>query len=175
VAVVFTFKDQGKIGQAILFTYTVINTVFILGIYGFVVMAEASPFLRNIAVAQWLSMLSCIIAVLTIDIFLFRKAEHMGAIRWGKMSAVSQYVLLTLFIVALLTMGIMGFIRSGLRENWHVYGVLQDTSEWAFTPTNLYAAKVIAFCALTFIIMMTIAFWLSELGEKKKVVTTSNS
>jgi len=169
LAAVLAFMNRGKIGQAVLFTYTAINTVFILGIYGFVVMAEASPFLRNIAVAQWLSLLACIVAILTIDVFLFRKAEHMGAIRWGRMSVVSQYVLILLFIVALLTMGIMGFIRSGLRENWHVYGVLQDTSEWAFTPTNLYAAKVIAFCSFAFIIMMSIAFWLSELGEKKKV------
>ncbi|MBI4082490.1 MAG: cytochrome ubiquinol oxidase subunit I [Candidatus Lambdaproteobacteria bacterium] len=168
VAVLLTFVDRGKPGQVLLFAYTALNTVFVLGIYGFVVMAEASPLLRNLAVAQWISLLSCIIVNATIDVFLFRRAEHLGALRWGRMPALSQYVLILLSMWAVLTMGIMGFIRSGLRENWHVFGVLQDTSAWAFTPTNAYAARVIGLCALIFFALVFVAFWLSELGEKHR-------
>ncbi len=165
--VLATFLNRGKWGQGVLFAYTGVNTVFILGIYGFVVMAEASPLLRNLAVAQWISLLSCIIVNSTVDIFLFRKAEKMGRLRWGRMPVISQYVLILLSLWAVLTMGIMGFIRSGLRENWHIYGVLEDTSQWAFTPTNAYAAKVIGFCTLVFFLLALVAFWLAELGEKK--------
>ena len=32
-------------------------------------------------------------------------------------------------------MGLMGYVRSGLRQHWHVYGVVRDTSVDAFTPT----------------------------------------
>ncbi|MDH5751015.1 MAG: cytochrome ubiquinol oxidase subunit I [Deltaproteobacteria bacterium] len=168
LAVVLTFKEKGRLGQGLLFGYTAINTVFILGIYGFVVMAEASPLLRNLAVAQWISLLSCIIVNSAIDIVIFRGAKSLGKLKWGRMPAISQYVLILLSIWAVLTMGIMGFIRSGLRENWHIYGVLEDTSEWAFTPTNAYAAKVIGLCALIFFVLVFIAFWLAEMGEKKK-------
>jgi hypothetical protein len=63
----------------------------------------------------------------------------------------------------------MGFIRSGLRENWHIYGVLADTSPWAFTPSDFYAAGVIAFIVVVFLVMTSLVFWLSELGEKPRV------
>ncbi len=168
VAVGMAWRERGRLGQGVLFAYTAVNTVFILGIYGFVVMAEASPLLRNLAVAQWISLLSCIIINSVIDVVLFRRAEQIGKLQWGRMPAISQYVLILLSIWAVMTMGIMGFIRSGLRENWHIYGVLQDTSAWAFTPTNAYAAKVIAFCTLTFFVLVFVAFWLSELGEKSR-------
>lgn len=168
ISVALAFKERGRLGQALLFGYTAINTVFILGIYGFVVMAEASPLLRNLAVAQWVSLLSCIIVNSSIDIVIFKGAKSLGKLRWGRMPAISQYVLILLSIWAVLTMGIMGFIRSGLRENWHVYGVLEDTSDWAFTPSNAYAAQVIGLTTLVFFILVFIAFWLSEMGEKRK-------
>ena len=167
-AIGLAFRERGRFGQGLLFAYTGVNTVFILGIYGFVVMAGASPLLRNLAVAQWISLLSCIIVNSAIDIVIFRGAESLGRLRWGRMPAISQYVLILLSLWAVLTMGIMGFIRSGLRENWHVFGVLQDTSDWAFTPTNAYAVKVIAFTTLTFFILVLLAFWLSEMGERGK-------
>ena len=166
-AVVLAFLERGRLGQGLLFAYTAINTVFILGIYGFVVMAEASPLLRNLAVSQWLSLLSCIIVNTCIDLIIFRGAQSLGKLRWGRMPTISQYVLILLSIWAVLTMGIMGFIRSGLRENWHIYGVLEDTSAWAFTPTNAYAAKIIGICTLIFFLLVFIAFWLSEMGEKR--------
>ena len=133
-----------------------------------VLISVAIPFLPNLAVAQSISLLSCFIVNSTVDIFLFRRAEHLGPMKWGRMPIISQYVLILLSLWAVLTMGIMGFIRSGLRENWHIYGVLQDTSQWAFTPTNAYAAKVIGFCTLAFFLLVSLAFWLAELGEKKK-------
>jgi hypothetical protein len=78
-------------------------------------------------------------------------------------------VLLFLTVNAVLTMGIMGFIRSGLRENQHIYGVLTDTSPWAFTPSDFYAAGVIGSIVIVFLAMIALVFWMSELGEKSKV------
>ncbi len=167
LAIIMTFRDWGKFAQAGLFAVTALSGVFILGVYGFVVMAEANPFLRNIAVTQWLMLLTTLLTTGVIDIFLFRKAEIIGGLRWGQVGVGSQYVLLFLAVLAVMTMGIMGFIRSGLRENWHIYGVLQDTSNSAFTPSDFYAASVIAFIVVVFFVMITLVFWMSELGEKK--------
>jgi cytochrome bd-type quinol oxidase subunit 1 len=167
LAIIMTFRDWGKFAQAGLFAVTALSGVLILGVYGFVVMAEANPFLRNIAVTQWLMLLTTLLTTGVIDIFLFRRAEIIGGLRWGQVGLGSQYVLLFLAVLAVMTMGIMGFIRSGLRENWHIYGVLQDTSNSAFTPSDFYAASVIAFIVVVFFAMIALVFWMSELGEKK--------
>lgn len=172
-AIVLTFMNYGKVGQALLFAYTVFNAVGVLGPYGFVVMAEANPFLREIAVTQWLSLLSCLAVTGFIDILIFSKAKTVGEMQWGKMSPISQYVLLALSMVAVFTIGIMGFIRSGLREDWHIYGVMQDTSQWGFTPTNYYATFIIATCAFLFYFGAGFVFALSDWAESKhkEVVT----
>ena len=64
-------------------------------------------------------------------------------------------------------MGLMGFIRSGLRENWHVLYILRDTSKTAFTPTYAYMAKVVAIICFIFFSLVSFVFWLSSLGDKK--------
>lgn len=164
-----TLKDWGKLAQAFLFTITVIFSVFILGVYGYIIMTQANPFLRNIAVAQWLIMLSALIYITTIDIFLFRTSKEIGPIPWGKMPARSQYALVFLCVSFVLLMALMGFIRSGLRENWHVYGILQDTSASAFTPTMAYMGRVVGFIVILFLAMISFVFWLGELAEKRKL------
>jgi hypothetical protein len=168
-AIIVTFRDRGKQAQVGLVALTALSAVAILGVYGYVVMAEANPFLRQIAVAQWLTLLSCLLTVGAIDLFLFRRAEIIGGLRWGQVGQGSQYVLLFLTVNAVLTMGIMGFIRSGLRENQHIYGVMPDTSPWAFTPSDFYAAGVIGFIVIVFLAMISLVFWMSELGEKPRV------
>jgi cytochrome bd-type quinol oxidase subunit 1 len=61
----------------------------------------------------------------------------------------------------------MGYVRSGLRQHWHVYGVLQDTSPDAFTPTLGFATKVISVCVLLFFALIAFVFWLASLHDKK--------
>ena len=39
-------------------------------------------------------------------------------------------------------MGLMGYVRSGLKQHWHVYGVIRDNSPDAFTPTLGFATQV---------------------------------
>ena len=47
--------------------------------------------------------------------------------RWGKIPAISQYVLIFIAVTFTWLMGLMGYVRSGLRQHWHVYGVIRDT------------------------------------------------
>jgi len=61
----------------------------------------------------------------------------------------------------------MGYVRAGMRQHWHVFGVLQDTSPDAFTPTLGFAANVISVTVLLFFLFIAIVFWLSGLSGKK--------
>jgi hypothetical protein len=65
-------------------------------------------------------------------------------------------------------MGLMGFARSGIRQHWHVYGVMQDTSVDAATPALGYAANMITLVTLAFFALVMFIFWLGGLGEKGK-------
>jgi hypothetical protein len=163
---VLTLRDRGKLGQALFFASTSLASVFVLGVYGFVIMEKANPFLRNLAVAQWLMVMVCLGWNATIDVLLFRGAETVGGIRWGQMPTRSQYALILLCVAIVMLMGLMGFIRSGLREDWHVYGVLQDTSEWAWTPTHAYMGRVVGAIVLLFLGLVVFVFWLAGLGER---------
>ncbi len=166
-AIGLTFWDRGILGQGVLFAVTTANAVFALGVYGFVIMEKANPFLRNIAVAQFLMVIACLITNTFIDLLVFKDAEVVGGIRWGKMPIRSQYTLILLCITIVLLMGLMGYIRSGLREDWHVYGIMRDTSQGAYTPTMAYMARVVGGIVLLFLGSIAFVFWLTGLGDQK--------
>jgi cytochrome bd-type quinol oxidase subunit 1 len=63
-------------------------------------------------------------------------------------------------------MGLMGFARSGIRQHWHVYGVMRDTSVEAVTPALGYASNVITVVTIVFFALVMFIFWLGGLGEK---------
>jgi hypothetical protein len=137
------------------------------GVWGFVTMVEANPFLRNIAVCQVLTVLTCLILNTAIDLVLFRRAPEVGGIRWGTIPNRAQYALVLTCVSVVLLMGLMGFIRSGLREDWHIYGVLRDTSASAFTPTLASMCWVVSFITVVFFGLVVFVFWLAGLGDKK--------
>lgn len=167
LAAVLTFKNKGKFAQAMLFAVTACIAVLYFWYYGFEVMQKANLVLRYLSVTQVSIVMSCLIMNAIIDIFTFRKAKLVGGIVWGKMPVRSQYALLLLCVVIVILMGLMGFIRSGLRMDWHIYGVLQDTSQWAYTPTLAYMGKVVGLIVALFLGLVTFVFWLANLGEKK--------
>ncbi|PYM20238.1 MAG: hypothetical protein DMD78_22660, partial [Candidatus Rokuibacteriota bacterium] len=70
----------------------------------------------------------------------------------------SQYVLILLAVTFTWLMGLMGFARSGIRQHWHVYGVLRDNSVDAVTPALGYAANVITIVTLVFFALVMFIF-----------------
>src|SRR3989337_4539731 len=76
--VILTLKDKGIFAQGLYLGTTAASVTLFLGVYGFIVMEKASPFLRNVAVSQFLQLIACIILVTAIDIFLFKAAQEMG-------------------------------------------------------------------------------------------------
>ena len=129
-------------------------------------MEKASPVLRNVAVSQFLQLISCLILVGVIDAFLFKRAKSLGSMQWGKMTTRSQYALLLLTIVITMNMGLMGFIRSGLRGDWHIFGVMRDTSDWGSTPTNFVMTQQVSAAVLLFMIGCAFMFWLGSVAAK---------
>ena len=168
IAVGLTLADRGKIAQGLYLGFTAFSVVIFLGVYGFVVMEQASPVLRNVAVAQFLQLISCLILVTGIDVVLFSGAKEIGALQWGKMSVRSQYALLLLTFIITMNMGLMGFIRSGLRGDWHVFGAMRDTSAWGYTPSNATMAEMVALAVLVFMIGVAFMFWLGGIAQKSE-------
>ena len=86
--------------------------------------------------------------------------------RWGRIPAASQYTLIFIAVSFTWLMGLMGYVRSGLRQHWHVYGVIRDTSVDAFTPTLGFATKVVSVTVLIFFSLIGIVFWLASLSSR---------
>jgi cytochrome d ubiquinol oxidase subunit I len=137
--------------------------VLFYGIYGYFVEAIVRI---GFSVYQVLAVLACIIGVTIIDVFLVRGAESRGEIRWGMMPARSQYALFVLAVTFTWLMGLMGFARSGIRQHWHVYEVMRDTSPDAATPALGEAANMISLCVLIFLGLVAFIFWLGGLAER---------
>jgi len=125
------------------------------------------------SVYQVLAVLACILCVTVIDLLMARGAQSLGAIRWGKMPPRSQYALFILAVTFTWLMGLMGFARSGIRQYWHVWQVMQDTSAYAATPALGYAAKMISLCVLIFLSLVAFVFWLGGLAEKSTFVAAA--
>ena len=169
VCVILSLRDRGHLAQVVYVAVVALGSVVALGIYGFVVMVQANPLLRQVAAAQWLILMSALILVTAIDVVLFRGARSLGGIRWGQITARSQYALVALCVITVLTMGLMGFVRSGLRENWHIYGVMRDTSEWGFTPTTAVMTQMVGGITVLFLTVLAFLFWLSGLDDNEYV------
>src|SRR5437667_8554963 len=137
--------------------------VVFYGVYGYFV---ESIVRIGFSVYQVGAVLGAIIVIMAIDIPMFRGARSTGTIRWGTIAPRSQYVLIILAVTFTWLMGLMGFARSGIRQHWHVYGILRDTSVDAATPALGYAANVITIVTIAFFALVMFIFWLGGLQEK---------
>ena len=170
-ALFLTFANKGKLAQTLLFVVAASISVVYFWYYGFVLMEKANMVLRFLSVTQVSIVISTLIVNTVIDVFLFKNAKEVGGIQWGKIPNRAQYALLLLCVAIVTLMGLMGFIRSGLRMNWHVYGFMQDKSAGAFTPSIAYMGWVVALIVFLFLSLVAIVFWLGSLyGRKEKHV-----
>jgi cytochrome bd ubiquinol oxidase subunit I len=152
----------GHTTQLAIFAGAAIIVIF-LGIYGYFVEATVRI---GLSVPQVSSVLFAMISITAIDIFLFRGASKTGEVRWGRMPAISQYVLIFIAVTFTWLMGLMGYVRSGLRQHWHVYGVIRDTSADAFTPTLGFATQVVSATVLLFFALIGFVFWITSLHDR---------
>ena len=156
------WAKTGTLVQAAMFALSS-GTVLIIGIWGYFVPTIVRI---NMSVYQVLAVLACIIGVTVIDVFIVRGAKSRGEIRWGQMPERSQYAIFVLAITFTWLMGLMGFARSGIRQHWHVWEVMRDTSNYAATPALGYAANMISVTVVIFLSLVAFIFWLGGLSER---------
>src|SRR3970282_1346904 len=118
----------------------------------------------GLSVPQVGSVLFAMVSITAIDLFLYRGAKT-SEVRWGRIPAISQYVLIFIAVTFTWLMGLMGYVRSGLRQHWHVYGVIRDHSPDAFTPTLGFATSVVSVTVLLFFLLIGFVFWLAGLHD----------
>jgi hypothetical protein len=159
---VVNWARTGTIVQGVVLG-TSASVVLFYGIYGYFVTAIVRI---GFSVYQVLSVLAAMVVVVALDLLMLRGSESRGAIRWGHMPERAQYVLIILAVTFTWLMGLMGFARSGIRQHWHIWEVMRDTSEWAATPALGYAGIVISACVLIFLAMVSFVFWIGGLIEK---------
>ncbi len=134
------------------------------GIYGYI---TPTVYKVGASVPQVASTLTIIIGSVIIDIFRLRGAKS-EKVHWGRMTDRSQYALFVLPVAFTWLMGLMGYIRSSLRTNWHVYTIMKDNSPENYIPTLGDAGNVITAITLGFMAIMVFVFWLSRLGATKQ-------
>jgi cytochrome bd-type quinol oxidase subunit 1 len=166
---VVPWARTGTLVQGAMFAVAAVVVLF-YGVRGYFVEAIVRI---GYSVYQVLAVLSCIVGVTVIDLMLTRGAESRGEIRWGHMPPRSQYALFVLAVTFTWLMGLMGFARSGIRQHWHVWQVMQDTSSSAATPALGYAAQMISVCVLIFLALVGFVFWLGGLAEKTTFVAAA--
>ena len=158
---VVPWAKAGTLAQGAMFALAAAVVLF-YGVYGYFVEAIVRI---GFSVYQVAAVILCIVGVTVIDLFLVRGAGSRGAIRWGHMPERSQYALFVLAVTFTWLMGLMGFARSGIRQHWHVWEVMRDTSAQAATPALGYAANMISLCVVIFLALVAFIFWLGGLAE----------
>ncbi len=157
-----TWAKAGTLVEGAMFAISA-GVVLFYGVLGYFVEAIVRI---GFSVYQVGAVLACIVGVTAIDIALLRGAASRGEIEWGKMPERSQYALFVLAVTFTWLMGLMGFARSGIRQHWHVWEVMRDTSSAAATPALGYAATIISACVLIFLALVAFIFWLGGLAER---------
>lgn len=156
-----SWARMGHAAQLTIFAAVAVFVIF-LGVYGYFVEATVRI---GLSVPQVLSVLFAMVSITAIDVFLFRGAQK-TEVRWGRIPAISQYVLIFIAVTFTWLMGLMGYVRSGLRQHWHVYGVIRDQSVDAFTPTLGFATKVVSVTVLLFFVLIGLVFWIASLHDR---------
>jgi hypothetical protein len=161
-----SWATAGNAIQIALFSVGLIN-ITVLGIYyGYftnTVYKVAS------SIPQVLTTLIIIITSTVIEALMYKGAKEVAPLHWGRMSNRSQYALFLLAIAFTWLMGLMGYVRSSIRQHWHVSNVFRDNSPDAYTPDLGYAASIVSMGTILFMVMVIFIFWLSSINSRRTV------
>lgn len=160
-----SWAAAGKVVQALAIAAAAI-VVLAYGVYSYYVPSNVRI---GFSVYQVLAVLAAMTVFVAIDIPLLKGAREIGAIRWGQVPARSQYALFFLAISFTWLMGLMGYIRSGIRQHWHVYGRVADESANAYTMTHGHATLIVSGITVLFFLLVSVVFWLASRNDGKEV------
>ncbi len=140
--------------------------VIVLGVWGYFVPAIIR--INYFSVAQVLIVLFIMITFTPLTALLMKSAKTTTEMVWGKMPIRAGYSLVLNAVMVILLMSLMGYARSSSRVHWHIYGVMRDTSEYAYSPALGYAAAFMSLNTFVFCLLVAFIFWVATLGDKAK-------
>lgn len=144
--------------------------VVVLGVWGYFVPAIIR--INYFSVAQVLIVLFIMITFTPLTALLMKSAKTTTEMVWGKMPVRAGYSLVLNAVMVILLMSLMGYARSSSRVHWHIYGVMRDTSDYAFSPALGYAAAFMSLNTFVFCLLVAFIFWVATLGDKAKAKPT---
>lgn len=112
----------------------------------------------KLSIYTFLFMLPAIGLIYLFDGFILKGAKRIREVQWGKMPPRSQYALIAVAVSNVWAMALLGYGRAAARLNWHVYGVLEDTSRYAGLPAMGKATIVISGISILFLILIGFVF-----------------
>jgi len=140
--------------------------VIILGVWGYFVPALIR--INYFSTSQVLVVLGVMLTITPLTALLLRSAKTTTEMVWGKMPPRAGYSLVLNAVMVVLLMTLMGYARSSSRVHWHVYGVVRDTSPYAFSPALGYAAALMSLNTFFFCMLVAFIFWVATMGDKAK-------
>jgi len=164
-----------KVAKAIMGAILVLAgiAVIILGVWGYFVPAIIR--INYFSTSQVLIVIGVMLTITPLTALLLKSAKTTTEMVWGKMPPRAGYSLVLNAIMVILLMTLMGYARSSSRVHWHVYGVVRDTSQYAFSPALGYASGIMALCTFFFCMIVAFIFWVATMGDKAKAATTAPS
>ena len=162
-----------KIAKAIMGAILVLASiaVIILGVWGYFVPAIIR--INYFSTSQVLIVIGVMLTITPLTALLLKSAKTTTEMVWGKMPPRAGYSLVLNAVMVILLMTLMGYARSSSRVHWHVYGVLRDTSQYAFSPALGYASGIMSLCTFFFCMIVAFIFWVATMGDKAKAATES--
>ena len=140
--------------------------VIVLGVWGYFVPAIIR--INYFSVAQVLIVGFIMVTFTPLTALLLKSAKTTTEMVWGKMPIRAGYCLVLNAVMVILLMSLMGYARSSSRVHWHIYGVMRDTSEYAFSPALGYAAAFMSLKTFVYCLLVAFIFWVATLGDKAK-------
>jgi len=159
-----TWVNAGNAAQLALYTTGIANLLF-LGIYhGYF---TNTVYKVAASIPQVMTTLIIIVVSITLDSLMYRGSREVAPLNWGRVPNRAQYALFLLAVAFTWLMGLMGYIRSGIRQHWHVTDVFRDASPDAYTPTLGYAANIVSIGTILFMVLVIFVFWLSQISSRR--------
>jgi len=151
-----TWAKAANVLIVLLFTVVIVG-VIVIGVWGYFVPAIVR--INQFSVAQVLAVLFVLLTVTPLVGIMLKGAKSTSEMVWGKMPVRSQIALICNAVTIVFMMSLMGYARSASRVHWHVYGVLEDTSKYAFSPALGQAGAISAVTTFLFFFLVGFIIW----------------
>jgi uncharacterized membrane protein SirB2 len=157
-----------RVAKAVMNALLVIAGIAVisLGVYGYFVPAIIR--INYFSTSQVGIVLFVLVTFTLLTSAILKSAKTTTEMVWGRMPPRAGYALVLNAVMVILLMTLMGYARSSSRVHWHVYGVMRDSSQYAFSPALGYAAALMAANTFFFCMIVAFIFWVATMGDKAK-------